>query len=284
MSLNINFIGAGSLGKTIGKLLVGSGNYKVNNILNTNITSSKAACEFIGHGTPIESINELTHADITFITTPDEKIAYILNELVKENKINKESLIIQCSGIISSEELKSSIKAPLKLASIHPIKSFADPKIAFDTFKGTHCAFEGDEEAFLLIKDMFESIGGIVFKIDSQKKALYHAGCAISSNFTVTITDIASKCFQDSGIEKKLALELANQLVLGAAKNIKKLKSTNKALTGPIKREETSTIAKHLKSINDDKLIKVYKALVENTLYLANSSPKFKKAVSDLIK
>ena len=288
----VNIIGAGKLGKAIGKLLADSNKCSIQGIVNSNIESSQKAIEFINQGKAYSSIQELPLADITFITTPDDLIQIICDKLVKNNKIKSNSIVIHCSGILNIDALNSAKnlkslnnldkldkKVNVYTASIHPVKSFADSLMAVNNFKGTYCAFEGCEYTYNIIKPIFDSFGSIIFKVNSEQKELYHAACVIASNYTVTLTDMAKKCFQDSGLSEQMALNLANKLVLNAANNIKKLNSTDLALTGPIDREELSTIKKHLTALHNKHIKKAYIILARNTICLCKATLDFKNSL-----
>lgn len=64
----INVIGAGKLGKTVARLIVTHQAGRIQEICNSSLESSIQAAEFIEEGAPLQRIDELNPADITFIT------------------------------------------------------------------------------------------------------------------------------------------------------------------------------------------------------------------------
>lgn len=74
MSLVVNIIGAGKLGKTLGRLIVQNQLANLGGIYNRSVESRKEAIEFIGAGTAINELNLMPEADITLISTPDFQI------------------------------------------------------------------------------------------------------------------------------------------------------------------------------------------------------------------
>ena len=81
MAIVVNIIGAGHLGRTIGHLLVKCGLVEIGAICNTTELSSQNAINFIRQGKYYPHISQLPAADITFITTPDDLIPSISEEL-----------------------------------------------------------------------------------------------------------------------------------------------------------------------------------------------------------
>jgi predicted short-subunit dehydrogenase-like oxidoreductase (DUF2520 family) len=62
-----------------------------------------------------------------------------------------------------------------RLASAHPVFSFANPAIAIGNFPGTLCGIEGDVPAMSVAQRLFETIGARSFPIRTEAKAIDHA-------------------------------------------------------------------------------------------------------------
>ncbi|WP_419421553.1 hypothetical protein ACNVED_16335 (plasmid) [Legionella sp. D16C41] len=155
----INIIGAGRLGKTIGKLIVINKAGSIQGICNQSIKSSILAAQYIGEGEIFNKISELPSADITFITTPDENIKNSARELSKSDYLKRNSTILHCSGALMSSELESLKSKDCNIASVHPMHSFASPDISVHKFKNTYCAMEGDDDAKKILGQLFSNIG-----------------------------------------------------------------------------------------------------------------------------
>lgn len=264
----INIIGCGRLGKTLGYLIQQSGSSAIQDICNRSRESSVAAAQFIGAGRPC-LIDELAPADIYLITAPDDAIAAICAELVAKHKLQKNSIVLHCSGSLSSGVLKSAQTLGCYIASLHPIKSFADPAKSVKTFTDTFCAFEGSAEAYTVINSLFSAIGGKVFSIEKNQKALYHAAAVFASNYLVTLSHIATQCYEKAGVSSDIVTQIVQQLMTTTLHNLATLPPA-KALTGPIARGDIQTISKHLVALQDSlSLSALYKILGQQTLELA---------------
>lgn len=256
----INIIGCGKLGKSIGKLLSNSQAVDIKGIINTSLASAEKAKDYIGSGTAYLTIKELPLTDIYLIATKDSAIKEIAAQLIADKLIAEHTTLMHCSGSLSSDELKITQDSQFAAASIHPIKSFANPDQAVSTFKGTYCAIEGDHRAIALLTPLFEQIGGIVFPIDKKNKKIYHTGGVMANNYLVTLHYYATQCYLAAGIDETIAKKIVSMLMQDGLSNIAQL-AHDEALTGPIQRGDTNTIQQHLSALDNAYLAEKTKAL-----------------------
>ena len=84
--MRVNIIGAGRLGQTLAKLIT---LYKVGTIqavYNQTVSSAQHAITFIGQGLPCHNMEALPPAEVTLITTPDDLISDISQQLAATDK------------------------------------------------------------------------------------------------------------------------------------------------------------------------------------------------------
>lgn len=272
--IKVNFIGCGRLGRTIARLFHQHSIAEIAGIINSTYESSLEAIEFVGQGNAVRSIDELPPADITFITTKDDRIEKICQELARHCVLKSSSIVAHCSGALSSDILSAAkSSSQCYVASIHPVRSFANPLNTVNTFSGTFCSLEGDKEAKPMLTQLFETIGATILFINKESKKRYHAATAIANNYLVTLHHQAVQNFIHSGIDESIATKLVSGLMLDAFNNLKTMPHT-KALTGPIQRGDISTITGHIKSFGDDTVAKcIYSSLGLGTLTLTAHPP-----------
>lgn len=280
MTIRINIIGAGNLGKTIGYLMARQPAIQIGAVCNASETSTINAVQFIQAGQCCTAVIDLPPADITFITTPDDKIIPVSMELSKNPHLNSGSIIVHCSGSLASTVLNSLSDKGCLTAAIHPMKSFANPAISVPEFEGTYCALEGEAAALPVIQSLFESIGAIVYTINKNKKALYHAAGVFSSNYLITLAGQALNCMQEAGVSREMALPVIIKLMKSSLANLESTLSPEQSLTGPIQRGDVAVIEKHLQAFNNEPLKKLYKILGRTTLDLTSHD----EATQNLIK
>ena len=140
----INVIGCGNVGKTLLRLWIGHEVLEVRGILNRSLHSATRAAEFVGSGSPIEDYAQLEKTDIVMISAADEAIEECCRQLCDAGIVGQGMVVFHCSGSLPSTLLDPARLRGASIASVHPVKSFADPSLAVDTFTGTFCALEGD--------------------------------------------------------------------------------------------------------------------------------------------
>lgn len=282
----INIIGCGKLGKTVGKLFQINQLGSIAGILNASKASSLDAVKFLGAGSACQALDDLPMADIYFITTRDDSISSIATQLEKTKKLTPSSTVLHCSGSLTSDALLPVKNSGASICSIHPIKSFANPVQAVDTFKGTYCAVEGDQPAVSVVSDLFQKIGGIILPIVKDKKAIYHTGGVIANNYLVTLHHHATQCYVDTGIEEETAKKIVSMLMNDALSNLKML-NHKQSLTGPIQRGDTSTVNNHLRALNADPRFyptkDIYKAMGKGTVALTSHGIDTRKQLEDIL-
>ncbi|MFI4963377.1 MAG: Rossmann-like and DUF2520 domain-containing protein, partial [Legionellales bacterium] len=245
MPLLVNIIGAGNLGKTIGHLLVKNQLVSIAGLCNTSKKSVDASIKFIGDGRYFPSINLLPAADITCITTPDYLIEEACIALSKNPLLKQGSIVFHCSGSLTSDILKPVLDKGCYVASVHPMRSFAQPELSVEHYQGTYCAIEGETQAKTILSRLFEAIGSTTYEINKEKKSVYHAAGVFASNYLVTLAQQSLECLKEAGVEQETAMHLIINLMQGSVSNLEKTASPAASLTGPIQRGDVSTVKKH---------------------------------------
>lgn len=282
---SLNMIGAGKLGQTIGRLLVQSQQVEVLGVVNATLESAAKAAAFIGQGVAYQTIEQLPQADIYFITTRDDCIQAIAQDLAIKNVLQPGVILVHCSGALSATILSAAQKKGCYIASIHPLKSFANPEQSVATFSGTYCALEGDAEAKSTIASLFTNIGGMVFEIDQAHKKLYHAASVIANNYLVSLHYHAYQCYVQSGVDEDIAKKMVSMLMSDALNNIN-AGSHHAALTGPLQRGDSQTIRDHLAILQTSvapETQNIYRALALGTLTLTRHPEEIQKIFREIL-
>ena len=268
----LSCIGAGRLGKTICRLLADT--VSIQQVVNRSLASSQQAVNFIGTGIAT-LITDLQPANIWIIATPDSQIEAAYKRLQDSGVLEDKTIVFHCSGSISASVLYSS-GSDIRVASVHPIHSFADPQKSLHHFSGSHCAIEGQPDAVEVLQSLFESIGAQPFVIDGQHKALYHSATVMACNYLVSLMQTSQQILTAAGVddhngnplESLIRQTLNNYLDTNAAS----------ALTGPIARGDRETVASHLDAMREhshgDLWQQVYTALGKATLPIATQQGK----------
>lgn len=245
MGLKLNIIGCGHVGRTLGHLWVKHGVFQIQEVCNRSLESAQKACVFIDGGTAIQSLNKLRPADLFMIGTPDSSIEDCCELLVASNVLRTGNIVFHCSGTLPASILNVAKNAGAFVASIHPIKSFADPSLCISHFTGTFCGAEGDPAALIELEKAFQAIGGQPLQVDSANKTFYHAASVVASNYLTALIELSIQSYVRAGLTRQQALQIIEPIAHGTINNIMEL-DTALALTGPIARGDVSTVATQL--------------------------------------
>jgi len=262
MKPTLNIIGAGKVGKVLARQFHQHHIFTVQDVHNRSYASGAAACEFIGAGTALTSMSAMRSADITMITVADDQIKTCSEQLQQHNLLQASSIVFHCSGALDSGELGLHHGA----ASLHPMRSFADPELVANQFAHTICTLEGDALASRILSHAMRQIGAEVLPIRAENKTLYHAAGAFTSNYLVTLMDAALQTFEQAGISTELAKRMAQPMAQETLNNIFRI-GTQRALTGPIARGDHKTVERHRQALQqwDSGMTDLYNQLARAT-------------------
>ena len=264
----LNIIGCGRVGRTLGRLWAQSGAFAIGEAYDRSIAASESAIAFIGAGRAVPRVADMPRADAWMLTPPDDEIAVACTELAASGRLAAGIVAFHCSGALPSTVLASASGCGAFVASVHPLKSFADSAQACQTFAGTSCAMEGDAEALAVLGPAFQRIGATLQKIDAAAKTVYHAASAIVCNYLPALIEAGLRCFEQAGYERAVALRMVEPLVRETLDNVFRLGPVN-ALTGPIARGDDAVVARHLAALADPLIASVYRELGRIAVQLA---------------
>jgi predicted short-subunit dehydrogenase-like oxidoreductase (DUF2520 family) len=269
MAVTLNIVGAGHVGRTLGRLFHAHGVFAVQDVLTRSPGSAQGAVAFIGAGRALAQASELRPAAVWMLAVGDDQIAPTCAALAANGLLDG-ATVFHCSGAKSSGELEAASHAGARVASIHPVRSFADPVAVAAAFEGTWCGIEGDPDALALLSAAFEAIGARLVGIDAAAKTVYHAASVFASNYLVTVLDAALRAYAAAGVPLDVARELARPLASETLANVFRL-GAPAALSGPIARGDMATVARQHAALQewDAPTAGLYDALVEATTKLA---------------
>lgn len=266
MADTLNIIGAGHVGRVLGRLFAARGVFDVQDVLTRSQASAQDAVDFIGSGRAAHGPSALRPARAWMLAVSDDQIESVCTQLSQAGMLSG-AVVFHCSGAKSSAALQAE---GASTASVHPVRSFADPSAVASAFDGTFCGIEGAGEALALLTPAFEAIGARLVPIDAAAKTVYHAASVFASNYLVTVMDAALRAWQAAGIPPGIARELAAPLATETLANVLRL-GPEAALSGPIARGDMATVARQQTAVAgwDPATGRLYEAVAEATADLA---------------
>ncbi len=290
----ISIIGAGRLGTTLGRALSAIG-LKVEAVAATHGASARRSAKLIGSNPrPLTAsqLNHLPDSNIILITTPDDVIGAVAEQLGRLSKgagksstvRSRGQIVLHASGALSSEVLAPLREAGFAVGSMHPLVSISDRASDPDTFRNTFFCLEGDRVAVSTARSIVRRMGGQSFLLSSNDKPLYHAAAVLASGHMVALFDIASEMLVKCGLSERRARAVLMPLLQSTVTNLS-TRSPARALTGTFARGEAATARRHLAAIRRhhlDDARAAYLLLGKRSLRLAKQSGMNSKALREI--
>lgn len=269
--LTLSIIGCGNVAKTLAYLWHQKADIEIKDVVNRSQESANASVTFIGAGNALGSLQNIRQADIYAIGCGDDHIETCLDALLEQNVVKENTTVFHFSGAKSSAVLDKAKQLGANCASLHPVKSFADPRDSINTFSNTYCGLEGDKDACDILSKLIKTIGGHSFNVKTDKKLIYHAASVFACNYLTVLQELSINAFQHSGVERELAMKILEPIVKETSSNIFKL-GTADALTGPIARGDHQLVTKQLEGVLawDNDAAEVYRLLGKLSVELSD--------------
>ncbi len=159
------------------------------------------------------------------------------------NKLSESKTWIHCSGMLSTNLAESA----------HPLMSFTEELYSLEKYEAITFITEKGKKSF---SELFPQLNNPNYQIESSEKTLYHAFCVLSGSFTTIIWQFFFDYLKSKNIPESAAYLYLETIT-------ENLKTNSAPLTGPIQRNDKSTIQKHLESLNDHPVKNIYIAFLE---------------------
>ena len=241
-------VGPGRVGTVLARLLREAGHEFLGAVGRTE-ESARACCEFAAAGRPVTDPAELVpDAELVLLTVPDDSIRDVCERIAETGAFSSQTVIVHCSGALPSSVLKPARDCGARVASMHPLQTFADPAQAVESIPGCYCCIEGDGDAVPSLCAVAESLGMKPLTVSADSKALYHAAAVMACNYLVALEDMACELMEKSGVARDQALPALLPLVQVTVHNLGALGIPD-ALTGPVARGDEETVQNHLREL-----------------------------------
>jgi predicted short-subunit dehydrogenase-like oxidoreductase (DUF2520 family) len=215
----------------------------------------------------------LLEADLVVVAVRDTAIGEVAQRLVGTGLVSGKHVFLHCSGAFSSAEAFASLRGKVGgIGTLHPLRAIADGRAAMRALRGTVFGVEGDDRGRAAAQALVSALGGQAIALDGQHMPAYHAACAFASNYVVALLDAAAAALARAGLTESEAIAALVPLAQGAISNVAE-RGIAAGLTGPIRRGDELTVARHLEALaqtGDRELIELYEALGRRTAAIAD--------------
>jgi predicted short-subunit dehydrogenase-like oxidoreductase (DUF2520 family) len=159
-------------------------------------------------------------------------------------------------GHVSGATPLSALAPHTRRFSLHPLQTFTHSR-GPEQLDGAFAAVSGETpEAVAVARELAQTLGLEPFELADDRRALYHAGAAVASNYLVTLYRIAAGLLEEAGAPPRALIPLMQRTIENGFE-----------LTGPIARGDWATVDAHLEAIRAARpeLEPLYKTLAEAT-------------------
>jgi predicted short-subunit dehydrogenase-like oxidoreductase (DUF2520 family) len=247
MSRSVSIVGAGRLGRALGRSLRRLG-WRIGAVVTRSAVHSRAAVRAIGAGTPFATLpSEVMDADVILLATPDDVLAEAAGKLAKlaGNKC-RGKIVLHGSGALDSSVLRALARCGAATGSIHPMQTFT--KNSQPNLKGVIFAVEGDGRARRAAAAIARSLGGIPVLVAGRNKPVYHAAGTLVAGHALALTEAAAQLLIQLGFTRPHAVQTLLPLMRQMLDNFEK-HGPRAAWTGPASRGDYATVAKHREAL-----------------------------------
>lgn len=194
--------------------------------------------------TPIDQLQDL-NVDLVIFTPPDQHFLPLVDQL--SGKL-RAKLTLHCSGMVPAD-----ILSPLGTDQVvlHPMMSFISIARSIETLKQHTLTLQGTQNGKTLIKPLLQYLSHSIHEIEAEQKQYLHLSAVMVNNFTTLLMETATDLLKKSGFDKRDALMMLLPLLQDSIDNLRREMSPLKALSGPIKRDDTNTINNHLNLLKE---------------------------------
>jgi len=209
----------------------------------------------------------LADVDVLLLAVRDDAIRALAGVLQESGRIQAAHTVLHLSGVLGQEALAPLLPSRAALGSLHPLQTIAEPERTPERLRGAWAAVEGMPRAVERAEALAHVLGLRPFRVAPGVKAVYHAGAVFASNYFVVVEAVAQRLLRHAGLSDAEAWQALLPLVRGTFDNVTR-DGPGAALTGPIRRGDVATVARHLSALTLDDA-SLYRALGRAALELA---------------
>jgi predicted short-subunit dehydrogenase-like oxidoreductase (DUF2520 family) len=211
-------------------------------------------------------VSQLTEAEAVLLCVPDREIpvaaAYLAEGLTAGTRC---PLVGHCSGACTLDVLEPF--ADSGRFSLHPLMTFAAE--CAPSWKSATAVLAGSTpHALGTARKLALDLGLTPLALDEDDRAAYHAAASMASNFLITLELAAERLAASAGVPRDALAPLVRQTVENWAAR------GSAALTGPIARGDTDTVARQRDAIAErtPELLRLFDELARSTHELAHGT------------
>ncbi|HZE37464.1 MAG TPA: DUF2520 domain-containing protein [Stackebrandtia sp.] len=243
--LDIGVVSAGRVGSVLGAALSRAGHRVVATSAVSDASRARAARFLPGAEVlPPDAVAE--SSGLLLLAVPDDALPQVVSGLAAAGHLQPGQLVAHTCGAHGIEVLRPAVEAGALPMAIHPVMTFTGRAEDLDRLSGISFGVTAPEPLRTVAEALVVEMGGEPEFIPEPQRVLYHAALCHGANHLTTLINESVDLLRAAGVvepEHMLApllhAALDNTLRLG-----------DNALTGPIVRGDSGTVASHLRALD----------------------------------
>ena len=268
MTRTLSIVGAGRVGRTLGKRLRERG-WRIGAVVTRSAATSRAAVRTIGAGAPLAwagsvgihlhgkrrgsgqdsalDVTAIFAADVIFLCTADDDLPALVRTLAKLGRAKcKGKIVLHTSATLDRTVLAPLARCGAATGSLHPMQAFGGKLIP--KLSGVIFGVEGDPKARRMAQSIGKSLGGITVTINTRDKPIYHAAAVMAAGSTYPAIEAGVQLLMRIGFTRARAMQTLVPLIRQIFDNIERI-GPRAAWTGPLSRGDYGIVARHARAL-----------------------------------
>lgn len=263
-------VGPGRVGTLLGRAVARAG-WRLVAVAGGSEAAREGLCRCVAGARPTATPAEAAaRAELLLLCVPDDALEQVATDLAVSGALGEGHRVVHVAGSVGLAPLRRVGLTGAGVAACHPAMTVPAGAQDPDLLVGVAWAVTARPTELAWAEEFVTRLGGDPHEVADDVRGLYHAGLAVGSNAVGAAVATARQLVLAAGIERPdrflaplIDASVANVLAAGA-----------QALTGPIVRGDTGTVARHLDHLGRDlpELLPAYRALARATLATVRAS------------
>lgn len=243
--LAVGVVSAGRVGSVLGAALTSAG-HAVTTVSAVSDASVRRAEHLLPNAEILPPDEVARRADLVLLALPDDVLEPMTEGLAGAGALRPGQIVLHTSGAHGVDVLRSASDVGALPLALHPVMTFtgrAEDLDRLTTASVGITAASGDDAAWHVGEALTVEMGAEPFRVPEAARPIYHAALAHGANHLATIVADSVDLLADAGVDHPdrvvaplLSASLDNSLRHGG-----------RALTGPVARGDSGTVAAHLR-------------------------------------
>ena len=229
--LRVSILGTGNVAKQLFDSLNSADGVRVEQVAGRN---QQALKKFAKTGAKTSTFDQLLAVDIFIIAVSDNAVTEVAGFLK-----DKSELVVHTAGSVAI----SAIAGCTRRGVFYPLQTFSKTS-AVNMAKVPICIEASNKEDVKLLQTLGSAISQSVIEVSTEQRKTLHLAAVFCNNFTNHMYHIGEHLCKKEGLPFDLLIPLIEQTTT-------KIQTTDAftAQSGPARRHDTETLARHLKQL-----------------------------------